>query len=118
MNRDMTGREKRGGNQLVGGLHWSWILTLADRKLVYLMFGTGKELCEEVHDGVPGQILGTHHHVVVFAGLSGVVLSPWLLPLHPDGANAFDLVYNNTVNNNTLYFLHIPNRTATPQWTY
>lgn len=68
------------------------------------MFGTGKELGEEVHDGVPGQILGTHHHVVVFAGLSGVVLSPWLLPLHPDGANAFDLVYNKTTNNNSLYF--------------
>lgn len=90
-------------------------LTMAGGKLVYLVFGAGEELGEEVHDGVPGQILGTHHHVVVFAGLPGVVLSPGLLPLHPDGANAFDLVYNNTVNNNTLYFLHIPNRTATPQ---
>lgn len=71
---------------------------------MYLMFGAGKELCEEVHDGVPGQILGTHHHMVVLASLSGVVLSPWLLPLHPDGANAFDLVYNKTTNNNSFYF--------------
>lgn len=91
---------------------------MAGRKLVYLVFGAGEELCEEVHDGVPGQILGTHHHVVVFAGLSGVVLSPWLLPLHPDGADAFDLVYNNTVNNNSFYFYHIPNRTATSYWIY
>lgn len=77
---------------------------MAGRKLVYLVFGAGEELCEEVHDGVPSQILGTHHHVVVFAGLSGVVLSPWLLPLHPDGADAFDLVYNKTTNNNSFYF--------------
>lgn len=49
---------------------------MAGRKLVYLVFGAGEELSEEVHDGIPRQILGTHHHVVVFAGLPGVVLSP------------------------------------------
>lgn len=49
---------------------------MAGRKLVYLVFVAGEELSEEVHDGIPRQILGTHHHVVVFAGLPGVVLSP------------------------------------------
>lgn len=88
-------------------------LTMAGRKLVYLVFGAGEELSEEVHDGIPRQILGTHHHMVVLAGLSGVVLSPGLLPLHPDGANAFDLGYNKTTNNYSFYFFHIPNRTAT-----
>lgn len=113
--------KKRGGNQISWGsalISVLTILTLADRRLVYLMFGTGEELGEEVHDGIPSQVLGTHHHMVVLAGLSGVVLSPGLLPLHPDGTDAFNLVNNNTTNNNTtnnntLYFLHIPNRTAT-----
>lgn len=111
--------KKRGGNQISWGsalISVLTILTLANRRLVYLMFGTGEELGEEVHDGIPSQVLGTHHHMVVLAGLSGVVLSPGLLPLHPDGTDAFNLVNNNTTNNNTLYFFHIPNRTPTLYW--
>lgn len=111
--------KKKGGNQISWGsalISVLTILTLADRRLVYLMFGTGEELGKEVHDGIPSQVLGTHHHMVVLAGLSGVVLSPGLLPLHPDGTDAFNLVNNNTTNNNTLYFFHIPNRTPTLYW--
>lgn len=74
------------------------------------MFGIGKEFCEEVYDGVFGQILGIYYYVVVFAGLFGVVFFFGFFFFYLDGVNVFDLVYNNIVNNNILYFFYILNR--------
>lgn len=82
---------------------------MVGEKLVYFMFGVGEEFCEEVYDGVFGQILGIYYYVVVFAGLFGVVFFFGFFFFYLDGVDVFDLVYNNIVNN-SFYFYYILNR--------
>lgn len=59
--------------------------------VLYLMFWSREKLSEEVHDGISCQVLGTYYHMVILAGLSGVILPSRFLPLHPQGTNALYL---------------------------